>query len=337
MTVYFDKDNYINYLKLATTTDTGTDTLRMVKKQLNVHLNFDLTELDEYESILIEEFQSGVSSDFKMTFNKNKVNRPLNNQSFPSFHDIYLLNDPDVSKIKSQHIVMLGSVNEEIVTLNQLIINSDYSFHREKIIGTEITPTEHIDILNLPFTTLVVIDRYIFKGPEVGGNLGLYEFNLDKILKKIFANKKGYSRLIFVYQVNIKVAKTNSNYDEGPNLDALIKKIKKITIKHCPAPEIHLIGVPAGYIDDEHDRYIISNYLRIKSGDSMVYFDSAGKILTKSKTVDFYSLGYKQYRETNSSILTKISAIIEETLGKYSTYSKIPTGALNNKIINFDF
>jgi len=336
MIAYFDKANYIQYLKTVDDVNEGPDTLRMLKKQLSVHLNFKTEDLDEYEQILLEEFQSGVSTHFKFTFGDDKIVRPIKKDNLPSKNGIYLLDDESVSFLKKQCIVVAGGVGEEIGALNTLIINIDYSFHAEKVIGKDITNTNHLNILGLPFSTLVVVDRYIFKGPEVGGNLGLYQYNLDIILKNAFINKQGHSRLIFIFQVNTKVPNTNPNYDEGPDFEKLAAKIKKVTHKHCPAPELYFIGVPSGVIDDEHDRYIISNYLRIKSGDSLIYFDSSGVITTKSKTVDFYSLGNKNYRDVNDIILNKISQIIEETLDKHPRNSKVPQGTQSKEVINFN-
>jgi hypothetical protein len=334
MTVYFDKENFLNYFKKLDGHEFGNDTLRMLKKQLNIHLNFEIEGLDDYDYTLIEEFQSGISENFSMTHGENKVNRPLTKESFPTYNDIYLLSDQNVDKLKKHHIIMLANIDEEIEILNKLIINVDYSFHNEKLIGKDITPKTHVDLLDFPFSTIVIIDRYVFKGPEAGGNISFYDYNLDKILRKIYSNKEGYSRLVFVYQVNVSVAKTSPKYDEGPDLDKLAQKIKKVTGKYCPAPEIFLIGVPVGTIDDEHDRYIVSNYLRIKSGDSIIYFDANDGIVTKSKTVDYYSLGFKQYRETNKNLLVKIKTIIEETLNKNSRYSKIPAGTKHNEVLN---
>ncbi|RVU02563.1 hypothetical protein EOD41_01080 [Mucilaginibacter limnophilus] len=336
MIVYFDKANYIKYLKTVDDDKEGPDTLRMLKNQLSIHLNFKTEDLDEYEQVLLEEFQSGVSTHFKFTFGDNEIVRPIKKENLPSKNGIYLLDDSSLSSLKKQHTVVAGGVGEEIDALKTLIIDIDYSFHAERVIGKDITYTNHLNILGLPFSTLVVVDRYMFKGPEVGGNLGLYQYNLDLILKNAFINKQGYSRLIFVYQINTKVANTSPYYDEGPDLEKLTTKIKKVTHKYCPAPELYFIGVPSGIIDDEHDRFIISNYLRIKSGDSLIYFDSSGVVTTKSKTVDFYSLGNKNYRDVNTIILNKLSQIIEETLDKHPKYSKVPHGTQSKEVINFN-
>jgi len=334
MIVYFDRENYLNYLKESRKTWIGQDTLRMIKNQLVVHLNFNLDELDEYEFILHEEFEEGVSVDFRLTNNEDKIARPLKKESFPTKNGVYLLKD-NVENIKKFHDVLIGTINEEIEVLKKLIISNDYSFHLEKRIGVEILPNNHLDILNFPFSTLVVIDRYLFKGPNPGGNIGLYEYNLDKILKKIYQVKQSKSRIIFVFQINIRVARTDRNYDEGPDIDSLINNIKKVVQKHCPAPDLFFIAVPQGYIDDEHDRWILSNYLRIKSGDSLVYFNSRDEINSDSKTVDFYSLARRDYRKVNQDIVNKINDICDATLKDYSRFSRIPFEVAKHGIINF--
>ena len=327
MTVYFDKENYISYLSNSDKSQKYIDTLRMIKNQLKVHLNFLLSDLDDDEFALHTEFEEGVSIDFKLTRDMDKVKRPLKKDSFPSNSGIYLLNDNEnVPKIKSLHTILIGSINEEVEILNKIIINVDYSFHWEKNIGKEITPSTHLNLMNLPFSTLVIIDRYMFKGPDPGGNIGLYEYNIDKILRNIFNTKNGYSKVVLIYQVNVKVKIDNPSYDEGPDISKLTSKIKKVVSKHCPAPVVLFIGVPSGFIKDEHDRYILSNYIRIKSGDSLVYFDSSGETKTNSNAADFYSLGFRQYRVQNEQLVDKVNKIAEGVLN----------GTNLSKIIDFN-
>ena len=130
MTVYFDKENYISYLSNSDKSQKYIDTLRMIKNQLKVHLNFLLSDLDDDEFALHTEFEEGVSIDFKLTRDMDKVKRPLKKDSFPSNSGIYLLNDNEnVPKIKSLHTILIGSINEEVEILNKIIINVDYSFH----------------------------------------------------------------------------------------------------------------------------------------------------------------------------------------------------------------
>jgi hypothetical protein len=334
MTVYFDKENYLNYLKESKKTNIGQDTLRMIKNQLVVHLNFNINDLDEYEFKLHEEFEEGVSIDFRLTNGVDKILRPIVKESFPSKNGIYLLNE-NVENIKTLHEILIGALNEEINILKYLIISNDYSFHLEKRIGVEILPNQHLDILDFPFSTLVIIDRYLFKGPYPGGNIGLFEFNLNKILRNIYKKKRCKSKVVIVYQINIRVARTDRNYDEGPDIDTIIEKIKQVVHKHCPSPEMFFIAVPQGFIDDEHDRWIITNYLRIKSGDSLVYFNSLGQINSDSRTVDFYSLARRDYRKVNEDIIIKLNQICKSTLNNYPRFSKIPKEFEGQTIINF--
>jgi hypothetical protein len=319
MTVYFDKKNFINYFKIVRDTEVGIDTLRMVKKHLSVHLNFKLDDLDEYEEILLEELKEGVDFDFNLSHDTDKVKRPLDKTSFPESDGIFLLDDERVNKIKLLHTILIGGVTEEIETLKRLIIKEDYSFHAEKLIGIDITPDDHLDLLNLPFSTIVFVDRYMFSGPEIGGNISLYDYNLDKILRKAFQSKEGPCKLIFVYQVRIDCSKTDKRYEPGPDLEKLADKIKKVRTRFCTAPEIYLVGVPHGRIDDEHDRFIISNYFRIKSGDSFIYFNSIGEKITDSTTVDYVSLANRSYLKVTKKIIEKISGIVQESLTQSSS------------------
>ena len=333
MTVYFDKQNFINYFKIARDTEIGIDTLRMVKKQLSVHLNFKLDDLDEYEIILLEELKEGVDFEFKLTYNTDKVKRPLDKTSFPENDGVFLLDDESVSKIKLLHTILIGAVNEEIETLKRLIIENDYSFHTEKVIGEHVTPDHHLNLFNLPFSTIIVVDRYMFHGPEIGGNISLFEYNLDKILKKAFQFKQGPSKLIFVFQVRIDLPAGHTKYEPGPDLDKLYNKIKNVRTKYCTAPEIYFIGVPYGRIDDEHDRFIFSNYLRIKSGDSFIYFNSIREKITNSSTVDYYSLANRSYFAATNKLLKKISGIVEEVLSTSPSNSKVPKETIPSLVV----
>lgn len=333
MKVYFDKENYLNYLKSSRKSVLAQDTLRMIKNQLSVHLNFDTETFSDEEFKLHEEFTEGVSREFNITHGKNVVIRPVKDTSFPTMDGIYLL-ESDINYAKRLNSVLLGALNEETNVLSRLIISDDYSFHAEKRIGIDVLPNKHLNINDLPFTTLVIIDRYIFKGPDPGGNIGLYEYNLAQILKNIYSKKNGKTKIVFVYQVNVQVPKDNPKYDEGPDVNKLNEKIRRIVNKNCPAPEIYFFGVPSGYIDDEHDRWILSNYLRIKSGDSLVYFDSNGQIKSDSLTIDLYSLGSRSYRTVNQDIVDKINNICEKTSRQYPRFCKIPNNVGINRLIN---
>jgi hypothetical protein len=333
MKVYFDKSNFISFSLNIDKEMGGRDALRMLKNQLDIHFNFKYSDLAEEEKILFEEFTSGVSRDARITQGLDEIKRgPLNTESFPSKCGIYLLDDDQIQKFKLENSYLVGEVGEEIETLTKLIINSDYQFHKQLEIGSKITFENFIDLLSLPFSTIFVIDRYLFKGPAIGGNLGLLECNFDKFIRNIFINKESPSTLVFIYQINTLVSRTNPIYDEGPDPEALTKRFRAFAMRKCPRPTVIFIGVQSGVIDDEHDRYIISDYLNIKSGDSFIFFSSTGKKKTASSTVDYYSLANREYRRTKNVLLAKIKGMAKESLEKYPQYSKWPVGLELNAI-----
>jgi len=336
MVAYFDKKNYINYLKKATDSSEARDTLRMIKNQMEIHLNFNIEELDDYEIILHEEFEEGISKDFKITKGENKIKRPLTSTSFPTKNDVYLLDDDyGMDEIKQLNFILLGSLNDEIKTLKKLIIDDDYSFHKEKIIGQDITFDKHLNLLGLPFSTLIFVDRYLFKGSAIGGNLGLFEYNLKKIISEVYQSKNFISTLLFIYQINKEGKKNDAKYDEGPNLELLVKSINECIDVKCKKPELFFIGVPARVIDDEHDRLILSNYIRIKSGDSFVYFDSKGKKITQSTSVDHYSLVNKKYINTNEILINKLVQIAKDCRNSNTGITNIPKEKNIKHLFNF--
>jgi hypothetical protein len=342
MTVYLDLENIVQLLSKIDAYPKGEDVIRFIKKQLNVHLNFLLDSLPEEIYILLEEFMDGVSADFQFTHSINKISpRPITMDSLKDSSGVYLLNDENTAKVKDKYSFLIGSPGEEMEILEQLIIDAkDYGFHDQKVIGSaEFDNWYKIEPYCLPFSTLLIVDRYMFKGSQTAGNLSLFEFNLGCILSKFFEHKKAKARLIFVYQINPFVPLGNINYDSGPEIDHLkqqiIKSVKKLN-KHCPSPEIFFIAVPKDRIDAEHDRHIISNYIRFKSGDSLIYFNSRGLKATQSNDFDIYSLGRRKYHENATSLLAVVNQIIIETIDKYPHRCNLEDGVAKEKILNFN-
>jgi len=96
------------------------------------------------------------------------------------------------------------------------------------------------------------------------------------------------------------------------------------------------ISVPKGKIDDEHDRHIISNYIRFKSGDSLVYFSSAGIKLTMSKDFDIYSMANRNYQKNTKLLLDDIRKIIKDTHALYPFRCSFEDGIAKETIVNLN-
>lgn len=343
MTIVFDKENARSFFRQLNTT-LAEDIFRLLKRQLNIVFNFSREELESDEKL---EMQIG---EFHETGGRKKrsltieyLDKPLYEEVF-CLHNVYnnnsvFLLEKITGKIKEAHKVLIGSVGEEIEVLSRLLVNvEDGETHDQRIIGSQnFKDWNAIEEFVRPFSTLIVVDRYMFKGPEIGGNLGLFDYNLKIFLQHMYKNQKQRTDIVFIYQIDDAPPKTRKNYDEGPDLQKLknriLNAIKQVN-KYCPKPRLTFIAVPKGKIEDDHDRHIITNYIRIKSGDSLVYFDSTGRQLTTSNEFDIYSLARKQYEETTYSLLDKLKVIVQSAIDNYAAKCELNGCVKSEEIIS---
>lgn len=342
MKVVFDKENAISFFKNLDDYEIGDDVLKLLKRQVDLQFNFDLDDIGEELELQIlefEEFGGRKENNLSISYNKNKGPEIFCVEHIENNDDILLLKNIS-EKIKNAHRVLVGGIGDEITVLRKLFLNeTDVSVQENIEIGSDdFKKWEDIEVFNRPFSSIVIVDRYLFKGPEIGGNYGLIDFNLSKILGVLYKNQSQRTILTFIYQINTSVSKTSIKYDEGPDLEKLRLKIKKgvkMYNKYCPIPIICFVAVPYGKIDDEHDRHIITNYLRIKSGDTLVYFNSSNEIVTKSNEFDIYSLARKKYRDTAQSLIKKLQEITKNVIDEHINGCKVPAGLTEKDIINF--
>jgi hypothetical protein len=329
MTVVFDKLNAISFFKQVSEYNIGEDIIKLLKRQLNLQFNFQLDDIDEALEFQILEFiETGGRTDagLSIIFKDGKdYKEPFCFESLLNNNNIFLL-EKITPKIKNSNKVLIGEIGEEIEVLKKLFLfENDSSLQENILIGSELFKSwEDIDKYQRPFSSIVIVDRYMFKGPELGGNIDLFEYNLKEILATLFKKINHRTNLTFIFQINPFALRTSQNFDEGPDLKKLKSKVKnavKLHNKYCPEPIMNFIAVPKGKIDDEHDRFIITNYIRIKSGDSLVYFDSNNNIISKSNEFDIYSAARKQYRDSAKNLEVKLNNIVNETLSKFKSRS----------------
>jgi hypothetical protein len=342
MKVIFDEKNAVSFFKQIDQSIIGDDILKLLKRQVNLQFNFDLDEVGEELEFQILEFEEAggrKENNLSIVYNKNKKDVVFCLNDIDCNNDVLLLENIS-TKVKEAYKVLIGEVGEEIEVLSDLFLNiNDVSVQENIEIGSkDFKSWEDIGIFNRPFSSIVIVDRYMFKGPEIGGNYGLFEYNLKKIIGALFKNQSQKTNLTFIYQINPFVSRTNQNYDEGPDIIKLKQKVKnavKSLNRHCPEPNINFIAVPKGKISDDHDRHIITNYLRIKSGDTLVYFDSQGDIITHSNEFDIYSMARKKYRDTTISLVGKLNIIVNETLNQFGNRCLLSDPEKIKNIINF--
>lgn len=314
MVVYFDIKNLISLFKSIDDNPRGDAILRILKQQLNILFNFSIESISEELELQLTEFTEGTGrnrAELFIHFSEvdNFPIRPV--ETVADRNGIFLLENIS-EKLRSSNQNLIGDVGEEISTLEQLILNTyDESLHEQRSISSDdFSNWNKVSKYIRPFNSMVIIDRYMFTGSSTGGNLGLFEYNLKIILGLFFKNCNCQPRLVFIFQIKT----TGPSRDMGPNSKELTTKIVKAIKsmnKNCKKPEIALIYV-SNTIDDEHDRNIITNYLRIKGGDTFVYYNSANEIITNSSDLDVYSLGNLQYRSNAEKLKAKLNGIISE-------------------------
>jgi hypothetical protein len=343
MTVVFDKLNAISFFKQIDECIIGDDIIKLLKRELNLQFNFQLDDKDEALELQITEFtEAGGRKDagLSIVFKKEKdYKEPFCIESILNPNNVFLL-ESITPKIKKSNLVLIGEIGEEIEVLKKLFLcENSLSVHELVSIGSNSFESwKDIEKFNRPFTNIVIVDRYVFKGSETGGNIDLFEYNLKEILSTIFKSVNHKTNLTFIYQINPFVKDNSPSFDEGPDLKKLKSKIKnavKLQNKYCPEPIMNFIAVPKGQIDDEHDRHIITNYLRIKSGDTLIYFDSNNKIITDSNEFDIYSSSRNQYRVSTKKLTIKLNEFVNETLSKFKTRSLLDDDDKYVDLINF--
>jgi len=245
-------------------------------KFLKQGCDLTITNIKEWNNIFLNDLTTGRKGTRLNT--KNKFNRPhkckLPGKTFP--HTVYFLNEEnnDVRvKYRTQNGFLFGFKNDYQKTWEELSL-----YGKQKVLpvarhaGKELTEWQQLSDYITPFTDLIIIDNYMF-------DESVWDYNLFEILK-IFADKTPvkFNLLLVSFVPKEKL----SLYQD---IEQKIKeKIKELHI-NCN------LTIALAYRQvKEHDRVIITNYLKIKSGDSFIYFDKNGKPLTRGTEIDFASL-----------------------------------------------
>lgn len=336
MVAYFDEANLVSFFKQIDEHQFGDDVLSILKKQLNLFFNFSLDSISEELEIQLSEFTEGTGrnrDELNIQFSENDIfeSRPVTKVTNPN--GVYLL-DGIEPKLLNSNLYLMSNVGNEIATIQKLIIDEyDSSLHEQRSISeTDFNSWDEVIKYIKPFNSMIIVDRFMFSGSAVAGNLGLFENNLKQFLAHSFEVMGGQPRLIFIFQIKPNRVPAEMGPDSGEMIAKIVKAVKSKN-KHCKRPEVALVYV-SNNIEDEHDRNIISNYFRVKSGDTFVYFNTASEIITQSSDLDFYSLGKLQYRKTTNNLKQKLSELIDEV--QYNNPNRIVTNfELNGRLINF--
>jgi hypothetical protein len=166
----------------------------------------------------------------------------------------------------------------------------------------------------LPFSDLIIVDNYMFDET-------VWDYNLFQIIKKFAEKATVKFNLLLVSFANREKLMAYKGIEQR-----IKKKLDDLHIS-C-----NLSIVLAKQSFKEHDRGIFTNYLRIKSGDSFVYFDKNGKFLTSGTDIDFHSLSEPDKFNASEAALSKIKEIIQH-LETNNEKEKRLFGDLKNRLL----
>ena len=309
MDLYIDKENLKSFIHLRSEDDFD-DCLRMIRRQLHVIYNMDKSVFrddPEMTQWLLRMGEGRGASEETDTFNNDLFPlRPIKSNSYiewdrKELSAVYLIDDLNTIKLKNKGCVLLGDIGEELRVLLKLFCGRDYDYHHLYDLQKNFNSWEQLVDENqmLPCTDIIINDRYLFNDDFM-----LVEYNLYRMLKAIVNNVKNKVNVV-VYTQNDSIR--NFGIDKATS-------IIKSAIEKTTSMKPHITYVTSGAKPTKipHDRFVITNYRLIRSGDSFIYFNTKGEKITKGGSLDIDSLAkYETYVFVNS-LLESLQSIYND-------------------------
>ena len=330
MELYIDINNLKSFIK-SKDSDDYDDCKRMLRRQLHVVYNFD-KEMLKSEPIL-QQFVTMISEGRGLSEESDKFlpstaifpERPIKANSYSNWNwrelsSVYLLDDSDSRKLKNKGCVLLGEAGEELSILMKLFCGMDYDFHHLYDLQKNFNSWEQLtaDNQTLPCTDIIINDRYLF-----ANTYDLVECNLRPLLTVLAGNVKN--------RINVVVFTKNKTLLEfgKDKADAIFKN----TLFKVTGMKPNVTFVTSNDNDKiPHDRFIVTNYRLIRSGDSFLYFDTKGKKITNGGALDIDSMA-------NHETYTFVQSLLEKLQASYNEIKRLNNdmiiGSKESKYINF--
>lgn len=331
MELYIDINNLKSFIK-SKDSDDFDDCKRMLRRQLHVVYNFD-KEMLKSEPIL-QQFVTMISEGRGLSEESDKFlpstaifpERPIKANSYSNWNwrelsSVYLIDDIDSRKLKNKGCVLLGETGEELSILMKLFCGMDYDFHHLYDLQKNFNSWEQLtaDNQTLPCTDIIINDRYL-----LANSYDLVECNLRPLLTVLAGNVKN--------RINVVVFTKNKTLLEfgKDKADAIIKN----TLLKVTGMKPNVTFVTSNDNDKiPHDRFIITNYRLIRSGDSFLYFDTKGKKITNGGALDIDSMA-------NHETYTFVQSLLENLQASYDDIKRLNNdmiiGSKESKYIHFN-
>jgi hypothetical protein len=248
--------------------------------------------------------------------------RPIKSNSYLNWNrrqlsSVYLIDDFDANKLKNRGCILLGEPGEELNILIKLFCDKDYDFHCLYDLQKSFFSWEQLidDNQILPCTDIIINDRYLFKN-----DYELVKYNLNQMLKALVNNVKN--------KINIVLFTRNDSLSDFGIEKA--KDIIKTSIEETTNIRSNVTFVTSNNNTlIPHDRFIITNYRLIRSGDSFVYFNTKGEKITNGGALDIDSIA-------NYHTYIFVESLLESLQKNYNEIYRVNKDRiLGNKVSNF--
>lgn len=328
MDVYIDLANLKSLIR-SKLHDDFDDCQRMIRRQLHVIYNMskDVLKSDSVLSTWVLTAGAGRgNTEDTDTFSEQKFplrpvkSNTINDWNWRQLSSVYLIDDVDSHKLMNRGTVLLGEVGEEIPVLVRLFCGKDYEYHHLYDLQKNFNSWEQLsfDHQMLPCTDILINDRYLFTNDQM-----LVDYNLSSMLKVLVENVKNKINVVFF--TGDKALKNFGN--------EVAKKIVRNSIEKETGVKPNVTFITS---NDRslipHDRFIITNYRLIRSGDSFLYFDTKGRKITNGGSLDIDSLA-------NYETYIFVESLLEKLQGNYNQIinrnSDMIIGDKKSKFIQF--
>ncbi len=305
MNLYIDKEN-LHSLMDQDSNSFFEICFNTIKNQLDVFMNFSKEDVVNDHKLLsfFQLMTSGVGNTKKEFLGIDiKPKRPLKSNTTNEFNKhelsaIYLISDESYDKLKNTGSVIIGKVGEELDVFKQLFFVNDGNneYFKELRIGeNEFSKWEDLQPYTTPITEIIIVDPYIIKKP--GSSDNIIDVNLINWIDILCDKTTTKVNIVIVFNPS------HASYELSDVKSRITKKIKN---KLGKSPNVTFIKTYR-----EHDRSIITNYLRI-TGNTFTYWNETGHKITNGKEIFIRSLACRTFYNNSYEVINDIQNIIDE-------------------------
>lgn len=313
MKLYVDRQNLINLFTQKH--PLRDDALRTVQRQLDVHFNFSKAEAyaDETLSMLLPAFNEGLAEGVTHEFEaegyipfelKSNVHT-----THPDRHAVFLSeNNSKAALCQQKRGFLVFGPGQEFDLFRELFLGrSDYDFDKRLGIGSaEFSAWPHLAPYALPFTDFILIDNYLYD------DASLIPSNLHPFLDELHRRKQLDTNLVFFTD--------RDRFTTGQEAGFMATIRQRVQAVTGIRPNLTLVfWRQRRGVDNfaEHDRTLVTNYLRMYSGDTFNYFDSTGHTITHGRELTISSLAKRE----NFTLARKLIADLNTYLAWCRTHN----------------